>query len=102
MTTLIRALSAVTTGDFGDDASINRLFHEEPIIAMTCEKDPAHTGEEGLLELNKKLRPGEIPNLDSIHSYVKSLFFDRRKYDLSRVGRYKLNKKLCLASRITG
>ncbi len=102
VTTLIRALSAVTTGDFGDDASINRLFHEEPIIAMTCEKDPAHTGEEGLLELNKKLRPGEIPNLDSIHSYVKSLFFDRRKYDLSRVGRYKLNKKLCLASRITG
>ena len=99
---LIRALSAVTTGDFGEDEQICRIFHNEPIIAETCAKDTAHNNSEGLLELNKKLRPGEIPNLDSIHSYVKSLFFDRRKYDLTRVGRYKLNKKLSLASRITG
>ncbi len=102
VTTLIRALSAVTTGDFGEDEQICRIFHNEPIIAETCAKDTAHNNSEGLLELNKKLRPGEIPNLDSIHSYVKSLFFDRRKYDLTRVGRYKLNKKLSLASRITG
>ena len=102
ITTLIRALSAVTTGDFGEDDQINAIFHNEPIIALTCEKDVAKNNNEGLLELNKKLRPGEIPNLDSIHSYVKSLFFDRRKYDLSRVGRYKLNKKLCLAARIAG
>ena len=102
ITTLIRALSAVTTGDFGTDEEINALFHNEPIITLTSEKDTAKSGEEGLLELNKKLRPGEIPNLDSITAYVKSLFFDRRKYDLTRVGRYKLNKKLSLASRIAG
>ncbi len=102
MTTLIRALSAVTTKDFGSDERICEIFHNEPIIVKTCEKDVAKDDESGLEELNKKLRPGEIFNPESVANYIHSLFFDRRKYDLSRVGRYKLNKKLCLASRITG
>ncbi len=102
VTTLIRALSAVTTGDFGEDEQIIKLFHNEPIIVATCEKDTAKSNEDGLLELHKKLRPGEIPNPEAINSYIRSLFFDRKKYDLSRVGRYKLNKKLSLAARITG
>ena len=102
VTTLIRALSAVTTKDFGSDESICKIFHDEEIIKNTCEKDAAKDDESGLEELNKRLRPGEIFNPDSVAGYIHSLFFDRRKYDLSRVGRYKLNKKLCLASRITG
>ncbi|MBP5356525.1 MAG: DNA-directed RNA polymerase subunit beta [Clostridia bacterium] len=102
VTTLVRALSAVTTKDYGTDEEICKLFHDEPIIVETCKKDLAHDNENGLLELNKKLRPGEVPNIDSIGQHIASLFFDRRKYDLSRVGRYKLNKKLCLAARITG
>ena len=102
VSTLVRALSAVTSGDFGDDDSIKKMFHYEPIIVETCDKDTAKTNNEGLLELNKRLRPGEVPNLDAIRNYIHSLFFDRRKYDLSRVGRYKLNKKLSLAARIAG
>lgn len=99
---LMRALSAVTHGTkFGTDEEIIKLFHGEKLLVGTCEKDTAKTEDEGLIELNRKLRPGEVPNVDSIRSYVESLFFDRRKYDLSKVGRYKFNKKLALGARIT-
>ena len=100
---LMRSLSAVTPGaDFGSDESICALFRDEKLIRTTCEKDTAKNEEDGLIELNRKLRPGEIPNLDSIRGYVENLFYDRRKYDLSKVGRYKFNKKLSLSARIAG
>ena len=102
ITTLIRALSAVTTKNFGTDERICEIFHHNDIIVNTCKKDAANDDETGLEELNKKLRPGEIFNPDSVANYIHSLFFDRRKYDLSRVGRYKLNKKLGLAARLAG
>lgn len=102
-TVLLRSLSMVTPGAaFDSDEAISALFHNEQLIVSTCEKDPAKTGEEGIIELNRKLRPGEIPNLESITGYVQSLFYERRKYDLSRVGRHKFNKKLSLAARIEG
>ena len=87
---------------FSTDEEIVALFHNEPLMASTADKDPAKTPDEGLVELNRKLRPGEVPNVDSIRGYIEGLFFDRRKYDLSRVGRYKYNKKLALAARIAG
>ena len=89
-TVLLRSLSMVTPGaHFETDEEISAIFHDEELIRSTCEKDPAKTGEEGIIELNRKLRPGEIPNLDSIVGYVSGLFYERRKYDLSRVGRHK-------------
>ncbi|MDR0426658.1 MAG: DNA-directed RNA polymerase subunit beta [Clostridiales bacterium] len=114
---LLRALSAVSAGEFEDktpileyfkdkdfsaDEALAALFAQEPLILSTLDKDPNKTAEEGLKELNRKLRPGEIPNIDSIKLYLRGLFFDKRKYDLSRVGRYKFNKKLALSARITG
>ncbi len=84
------------------DEDITALFHNEPLIVGTVDKDMAKTPDEGLVELNRKLRPGEVPNVDSIRGYIEGLFFDRRKYDLSRVGRYKYNKKLALAARLAG
>ena len=84
------------------DEDILKLFHNEPLMAGTLDKDIAKTPDEGLVELNRKLRPGEVPNVDSIRGYIEGLFFDRRKYDLSRVGRYKYNKKLALAARLAG
>ncbi len=100
---LLRSLSMVTPGArFETDEEISAIFHDEELIRTTCEKDPFKTGEEGIIELNRKLRPGEIPNLDSILGYMSGLFYERRKYDLSRVGRHKFNKKLSLAARIEG
>ncbi len=100
---LMRSLSAVTPGaQFGSDEQIAAIFHNEKLMLTTCEKDTAKNEDEGLIELNRKLRPGEIPNLDSIRGYVENLFYDRRKYDLSKVGRYKYNKKLSLSARISG
>ncbi len=87
---------------FSSDENMTSLFYGEALMASTIDKDVAKTEDEALKELNKKMRPGEIPNVDSIKQYARGLFFDRRKYDLSRVGRYKFNKKLSLASRITG
>ncbi len=102
-TVLMRSLSAVTKGaQFGTDEELRAIFHDEKLIRTTCEKDGTKNEDDGLIELNRKLRPGEIPNLDSIRGYVENLFYDRRKYDLSRVGRYKFNKKLALAARIAG
>ena len=90
------------TDKFGSDEQIAALFHNEKLILGTLEKDLNKTEEEGLIELNRKLRPGEVPNVDSIRNYVRGLMFDRKKYDLSRVGRYKFNKKLALRARIAG
>jgi len=87
---------------FGTDQEILSLFHSNDLIRTTLEKDLAKLPDEGVIELNRKLRPGEVPNVDSIKTYLENLFFDRRKYDLSRVGRYKYNKKLALATRLVG
>ena len=88
--------------EFSGDEGMTKLFAGEYLMANTIDKDPNKTEDDGLKELNRKLRPGEIPNVDSIKQFIRGLFFDRRKYDLSRVGRYKYNKKLSLAARITG
>lgn len=99
---LLRCLSAVSEGGFGSDEKIVAMFHGDPLIKATCEKDSAKTEEDALIELNHKLRPGETPTVDSIKTFVASMFFDRRKYDLSKVGRYKYNKKLALRYRVAG
>ena len=96
ITCLIRALGPRT------DAEILQLFGEDERILATLEKDACKTYEEALLEIYRKLRPGEPPTVDSAESLLKGLFFDPRRYDLSAVGRYKFNKKLSLSSRIAG
>ena len=96
ITVLIRALG------FGTDAEINQLFGEDERLLRTMEKDTCKTHEEGLLEIYRKLRPGEPPTIDSARSLITNLFFDPKRYDLARVGRYKFNKKLALEDRITG
>ncbi len=96
VTSLIRAVGPQT------DAEILELFGEEPFIVSTLEKDTCKTKEEALLEIYRKLRPGEPPTIDSSLSLINSLFFDARRYDLSAVGRYKFNKKLSLWNRIAG
>ncbi|MCL2599029.1 MAG: DNA-directed RNA polymerase subunit beta, partial [Firmicutes bacterium] len=101
-TALVRALSAITTQDFGSDEAILELFHDEEIIKNTIAKDIAKDEKEGVLEINRRLRPGEVADVDSIKNFIDGLFFDRKKYDLSRVGRYKFNKKLDIAKRIDG
>ena len=93
---LIRALG------FGTNAEILDLFGEEPKILASFGKDTAESYQEGLLELYKKIRPGEPLAVDSAESLITSMFFDARRYDLAKVGRYKFNKKLALKNRITG
>ena len=84
------------------DAEILELFGEEPLLVSTLEKDTCKTREESLLEIYRKLRPGEPPTLDSAETLINGLFFDARRYDLSAVGRYKFNKKLSLWPRLSG
>ena len=84
------------------DSEILELFGEEPLLVSTLEKDTCKTREEAMLEIYRKLRPGEPPTLDSAESLINSLFFDARRYDLSAVGRYKFNKKLSLWPRLSG
>ena len=96
VTCLIRAVGPRT------DAEILDMFGEDPRILATLEKDSCKTYEEALLEIYRKLRPGEPPTVDSAESLLSALFFDPRRYDLSAVGRYKFNKKLALAPRLTG
>ncbi len=96
MTVLIRALG------FGSNAEILELFGEEPKIVNTLAKDTSTSYQEGLLELYKKIRPGEPLAVDSAESLITGMFFDPRRYDLAKVGRYKFNKKLLLRNRITG
>ena len=96
ITVLIRALG------IGTNPEIVELFGEEPKILASFEKDAATNYQEGLLELYKKIRPGEPLAVDSAESLITSMFFDPRRYDLAKVGRYKFNKKLALKNRITG
>ena len=96
ITVLIRALG------IGTNPEIVELFGEEPKIVASFEKDAATNYQEGLLELYKKIRPGEPLAVDSAESLITSMFFDPRRYDLAKVGRYKFNKKLSLKNRIVG
>ena len=96
ITVLIRALG------IGTNPEILELFGEEPKILASFGKDVAENYQEGLLELYKKIRPGEPLAVDSAESLITSMFFDARRYDLAKVGRYKFNKKLALQNRITG
>ena len=96
ITVLIRALG------IGTNAEILELFGEEPKILASFGKDTAESYQEGLLELYKKIRPGEPLAVDSAESLITSMFFDARRYDLAKVGRYKFNKKLMLKNRVAG
>ena len=96
ITVLIRALG------IGTNAEIIDMFGEEPKILASFGKDTAENYQEGLLELYKKIRPGEPLAVDSAESLINSMFFDPRRYDLAKVGRYKFNKKLMLKNRVTG
>ena len=96
ITCLIRAVGPRT------DAEILELFGEDTRLVATLEKDACKTYEDALLEIYRKLRPGEPPTVDSAESLLNALFFDPRRYDLSAVGRYKFNKKLAIWSRLAG
>ena len=96
VTTLLRALG------FGSNQEIIDIFGEEPRLLKTLEKDTTTNYEEGLKEIYKKLRPGEPPTVESAQSLFNSMFFDPKRYDLAKVGRYKYNKKLGLYNRIAG
>ena len=96
-TTLLRALG------YGTDEQLRELFGDDDMIAATCDKDTnCKSIESGKIDLFKRLRPGEVPTEEGANMLISGLFFDYKKYDLARVGRYKYNKKLSLASRIEG
>ena len=96
VTVLVRALG------IGTNAEIKELFGEEPKILKTLEKDTATNYQEGLKKLYEKIRPGEPLSVDSAESLINSMFFDARRYDLAKVGRYKFNKKLNVLDRLLG
>ena len=96
ITCLIRAMGVET------DGQILELFGEDERIKATMEKDPCKTREDSLLEIYRRLRPGEPPTVDSAAAYLDALFFDPRRYDVSKVGRYKFNKKMDIWSRLSG
>ncbi len=96
VTVLIRALG------FGTDAQITELFGEDERLMVTMEKDTTKSTDDGLLEIYRKLRPGEPPTVESAQSLITNLFFDPKRYDMARVGRFKYNKKLRLSNRICG
>ncbi len=96
VTVFIRALG------LGTDSEIIEYFGEDDRILATIEKDSCKNTEEALLEVYKKLRPGEPPTVESAQSHINTLFFDSRRYDMSRVGRYKYNKKLGISGRLVG
>ena len=96
VTSLLRAIGIVS------DQEIIDLFGEEDKLVATINKDTVKTQDEALIEIYKKLRPGELPTVDAARNLFNGLFFDHRRYDLSRVGRFKFNQKLSLANRITG
>ena len=96
VTVLMRSLGV------GTDEEIIAKFGEDPKILATIEKDVAKTHEEGLIEAYKRLRPGEPPTVEGSHSLLHNMFFDPKRYDLAKVGRYKFNKKLSLKSRVRG
>ncbi len=96
ITAFIRALG------LGTDTEILEFFGDDARIKATIEKDTTKSVEEGMIEVYKKLRPSEPPTIESAQTHINNLFFDPRRYDLSRVGRYKYNKKLGLSNRLTG
>ncbi len=95
-TVLLRALG------FGTDEELCELFANDPTMIATCEKDTAKTESDGLVELYKRLRPGEVPTEEGVKTQLHNLFFDPKRYDMARVGRYKFNKKLNLSNRLIG
>ena len=96
ITCLIRALGVDT------DAKILEMFGDDERITATLEKDTCHSPEDSLLEIYRRLRPGEPPTVDNARSYLEALFFDPRRYDVSKVGRYKFNKKMDIWTRLAG
>ncbi len=96
ITVLLRAFG------LGTNTQITDMFGEEPKIMASFAKDPSENYQDGLLELYKKIRPGEPLSVDSAESLLRSMFFDARRYDLAKVGRYKFNKKLHFKNRIKG
>ncbi|NLC43280.1 MAG: DNA-directed RNA polymerase subunit beta [Clostridiales bacterium] len=96
VTVLLRALG------YGTDIQLKELLGEDERLLATIDSDNANSVEEGLLEVYKRLRPGEPPTVESANQLIRSLFFDSKRYDLARVGRYKFNKKLALSARIVG
>ncbi len=96
LTVLLRALG------YGTDYEITQLLGEDERILATIQKDNAKTSEEGLLEIYKRLRPGEPPTVDSAKTLLNSLFFDAKRYDLAKFGRFKFNKKLSISNMISG
>ncbi len=93
---LLRALG------FGTNEELKELFDGDPMITATAEKDTAQSEKDGLVELYRRLRPGEIPTDEAVKQHLNNIFFDPRRYDLARVGRYKFNKTLRLGARIVG
>lgn len=96
ITVLLRALG------YGTDLAITELLGDDERILATIQKDNAKTKDEGLIEIYKRLRPGEPPTVESATTLMNSLFFDPKRYDLAKFGRFKFNKKLSIASRISG
>ena len=96
ITVLLRALG------YGSNRAIEDLFPGDKIIAATLAKDTAKSESDGLYELYRRLRPGEAPTEDSVRAHLFNLFFETRRYDIAKVGRYKYNKKLCLSFRLAG
>ena len=94
VTSLLRALGTVP------DAEMLELFDNDEKILATLQKDPVKTQDEALIELYKRLRPGDLPTVDSARNLLEAMFFDPRRYEMARVGRYKYNKKLSIATRI--
>ena len=86
----------------GTDQQLLDFFGDDDRIRATMEKDTCHSVEEALFEIYRKLRPSEPPTIESAQAHINSLFFDPRRYDMSRVGRYKYNKKLRLEGRLNG
>ena len=95
-TVLLRALG------FGSDDALSQLFLDNAMISATAQKDTSKSESDGLVELYRRLRPGEIPTDEAVKQHLKNIFFDPRRYDLARVGRYKFNKRLRLGARIVG
>ena len=96
VTSLLRTIGVVT------DDQIRELFGEHPLLEATINKDPIKTQDEAVIEIYRKLRPGELPTEEAARTLFNNMFFDNRRYDLAKVGRFKFNQKLGLANRITG
>ena len=96
VTSLLRAIGLAS------DDQIRELFGDEEMLEATIQKDPIKTSEDALVEIYKKLRPGELPTVEAARNLFNGLFFDNRRYDLAKVGRYKFNQKLSLSARIKG